>query len=286
MDYSIQTKKYEGPMELLMDLIHRNKIDITDISIVEITEQYVNYIDNMGEFDLDLASDFIDMASKLLEIKSRYILYLKYNLEEDEDPRKELVQQIEEYQKIREITDELREEIKEYEDKFYREKEEYIEDEELDLSDITIESVKKLITKLFKEIDSEETEELLNKNEKLKDIVKNKNISVESRIDSIRQNMISRKKIKFSEVIKSGSKKEIIANFLAVLELIKLKEIVIKQESIYDEIVIEKKENDKEIVIEESITDKEYEKIEKKANRRFAKKQKKMLDNNVKLNDN
>lgn len=275
MDYSIQTKKYEGPMELLMDLIHRNKIDISDISIFEITEQYVDYIDNMEKFDLDIASDFIDMASKLLEIKSRYILYLKYNLEEDEDPRKELQEKIEEYQKIREITDELREEIKEYEDRFYREKEEYLEEDDLDLAEISIESIKNIINKLFKEIDEQDTEEVLNKNKKLKEIIEIKNISVESRMDSIRNNIISRKKIKFSDLIKSGSKKEIIANFLAVLELIKLKEIVIKQKSIEDEIQIEKKENSQEILIEESNVDKEYEKIERKANRRFEKKQKK-----------
>lgn len=281
MDYSIQTKKYEGPMELLMDLIHRNKIDISDISIFEITEQYVDYIDNMEKFDLDIASDFIDMASKLLEIKSRYILYLKYNLEEDEDPRKELQEKIEEYQKIREITDELREEIKEYEDRFYREKEEYLEEDDLDLAEISIESIKNIINKLFKEIDEQDTEEVLNKNQKLKEIIEIKNISVESRMDSIRNNIISRKKIKFSDLIKSGSKKEIIANFLAVLELIKLKEIVIKQKSIEDEILIEKKENSQEILIEESNIDKEYGKIERKANRRFEKKQKKIADNDV-----
>lgn len=281
MDYSIQTKKYEGPMELLMDLIHRNKIDISDISIFEITEQYVDYIDNMEKFDLDIASDFIDMASKLLEIKSRYILYLKYNLEEDEDPRKELQEKIEEYQKIREITDELREEIKEYEDRFYREKEEYLEEDDLDLAEISIESIKNIINKLFKEIDEQDTEEVLNKNQKLKEIIEIKNISVESRMNSIRNNIISRKKIKFSDLIKSGSKKEIIANFLAVLELIKLKEIVIKQKSIEDEIQIEKKENSQEILIEESNVDKEYEKIERKANRRFEKKQKKIADNDV-----
>lgn len=281
MDYSIQTKKYEGPMELLMDLIHRNKIDISDISIFEITEQYVDYIDNMEKFDLDIASDFIDMASKLLEIKSRYILYLKYNLEEDEDPRKELQEKIEEYQKIREITDELREEIKEYEYRFYREKEEYLEEDDLDLAEISIESIKNIINKLFKEIDEQDTEEVLNKNQNLKEIIEIKNISVESRMDSIRNNIISRKKIKFSDLIKSGSKKEIIANFLAVLELIKLKEIVIKQKSIEDEILIEKKENSQEILIEESNVDKEYEKIERKANRRFEKKQKKIADNDV-----
>ena len=74
MDYSIQTKKYEGPMELLFDLISRNKIDIRDISIVEITNQYMEYVDHVKSIDMDLASDFIMMATRLLEIKSRYIL--------------------------------------------------------------------------------------------------------------------------------------------------------------------------------------------------------------------
>ena len=180
MEYSIQTKKYEGPMELLLDLIKRNKIDISDISIVEITEQYVDYVDNMDEMDLDFASDFIDMAARLLEIKSRYILYLKYNSEDEEDPRKELVQKIEEYKKFREITDSLRDNIKEYDDRFYREKEEYLdEDDELDLSDITIDEIAKIALKIFRTIDdNEKSEEFLDKNEKLKSIVRQKNISV------------------------------------------------------------------------------------------------------------
>lgn len=280
MEYSIQTKKYEGPMELLLDLIKRNKIDISDISIVEITEQYVEYVDNMEKPDLDFASDFIDMASRLLEIKSRYILYLKYNSEEEEDPRKELVQKIEEYKKFREITESIKDNIKEYDDKYYREKEEYIEDDdELDLSELSIDKIAQIALKIFKTIDeNKKTEEFLEKNEKLKSIVKNRNISVESRIDSIRESIKKKDKIKFSDVLESNDKKEVIANFLAILELIKMKEIIIKQEGVYEEIYIKKKYDDDEVIIEDK-SEKEYEKIAKKASRRMERKSNKEEEN-------
>ncbi len=379
MEYSIQTKKYEGPMELLLDLIKRNKIDISDISIVEITEQYVDYVDNMDEMDLDFASDFIDMAARLLEIKSRYILYLnisiveiteqyvdyvdnmdemdldfasdfidmaarlleiksryilylKYNSEDEEDPRKELVQKIEEYKKFREITDSLRDNIKEYDDRFYREKEEYLdEDDELDLSDITIDEIAKIALKIFRTIDdnekseefldkneklksivrqknisvkeeyldendeldlsditideiakialkifrtiddNEKSEEFLDKNEKLKSIVRQKNISVESRIDSIREKIKIESKVKFSDILESKEKREVIASFLAILELIKMKEIVIRQEGVYQDIIIRKKDENEDIIINDK-ADKEYEKLEKKASRRMERK--------------
>lgn len=273
MEYSIQTKKYEGPMELLLDLIKRNKIDISDISIVEITEQYVDYVDNMDEMDLDFASDFIDMAARLLEIKSRYILYLKYNSEDEEDPRKELVQKIEEYKKFREITYSLRDNIKEYDDRFYREKEEYLdEDDELDLSDITIDEIAKIALKIFRTIDdNEKSEEFLDKNEKLKSIVRQKNISVESRIDSIREKIKIESKVKFSDILESKEKREVIASFLAVLELIKMKEIVIRQEGVYQDIIIRKKDENEDIIISDK-ADKEYEKLERKASRKMERK--------------
>lgn len=276
MEYSIQTKKYEGPMELLLDLIKRNKIDISDISIFEITEQYVDYIDNMEKLDLDLASDFIDMVAKLLEIKSRYILYLKYNSSEEEDPRKELVQKIEEYKKFREITENLRDSIKEYDDRFFREKEEYLEEEEFDLSGINIDEIEKIALKIFKKIyENKDTEEFLEKNEKLKNIVRNKNISVESRIEYIRDRIRFKKKIRFLEVLESKEKKEVIVNFLAILELIKMKEIIIQQEDVYQEIIIKRRESEEEIIIQDK-HDKEYENIEKKASRRIEKKIKKV----------
>lgn len=153
MDYSIQTKKYEGPMELLFDLISRNKIDIRDISIVEITNQYMEYVDHVKSIDMDLASDFIMMATRLLEIKSRYILYLRDKGEDKQDPRQELIDQIEEYKKYRQIAEDLRDNIKEYDNKFYRQQEDYdMEDDEenLDLSKINFDEIETILPDLFK----------------------------------------------------------------------------------------------------------------------------------------
>ena len=75
MKYNVQLKVYEGPLDLLYDMISKQKIDIKDISIIDITKQYINYITALEKMDLEVASEFITMASKLLEIKSRYLLY-------------------------------------------------------------------------------------------------------------------------------------------------------------------------------------------------------------------
>lgn len=269
-------------MELLFDLINRNKIDISDISIVEITQQYVEYVENMKENKLEIASEFISMASKLLEIKSRYLLYLKQNRDDIEDPRVELVQQIEEYKKVRAIAEELKGDIKEYDDKFYRTKMEIFdeEEEELDLSAINLDEIKKLLPKLLKAFakEDQDVDEVLEKNVKLKKIVKNKQISVESKIDSIREVFSRNNSVRFSEILESRDKREIIANFLAVLELIKLKEIVIKQDKLYEDILIEAKKDEKEVDEPQEVED-DNEKVAKKANRRMKRKLEKGVEN-------
>ncbi|MDU6249529.1 MAG: segregation/condensation protein A, partial [Paeniclostridium sordellii] len=94
MKYSVQLKVYEGPLDLLYDLITKHKIDIKDISIIEITKQYLAYLDMLEEFDLEIASEFITMASKLLQIKSRYLLYKQRDDENEEDPRLELMEKL------------------------------------------------------------------------------------------------------------------------------------------------------------------------------------------------
>ena len=97
MKYNIHLNVYDGPLDLLCDLISKQKIDIKDISISEITSQYLAYIDMLNEMDLEVASEFIIMASKLVEIKSKYLLYKQHHEEHEEDPRLELVEQFEEY---------------------------------------------------------------------------------------------------------------------------------------------------------------------------------------------
>lgn len=271
MEYSIQTKKYEGPMDLLLDLISRNKIDITDISIIEITEQYLEYIDNMDKFDLDLTSDFIDMASKLLQIKSRYILYLRYN-ENEEDPRKELVQKIEEYKMFKELTEKIKDNMREYDDRYYRVKEELVIEEAFDFSEVDLDLIQKMAKKIFKTFEENKaTAEVLVKNEKLKTIITNKVISVDSRMLSIRSKLKDGYVIKFNSIIEESTEKnEIIANFLAILELIKLKEIVIEQSNFYEDIIITKKNPEKEVILEERLDEQDL-KVIAKADRRFEK---------------
>lgn len=246
MDYSIQTKKYEGPMELLFDLISRNKIDIRDISIVEITNQYIEYIDHVKSIDMDLASDFIMMATRLLEIKSRYILYVKDKGESEQDPRQELIDQIEEYKKYRQIAEEIKDKIKEYDNRFYRQEEELEleeEDDNLDLSRINLDEIETLLPDLFKILDQvKKNDKGLEKNPNLKKIVENRTISVEDRIKSLRSKIKEEERLSFIQSLESQDKKEVIASFLAMLELIKLKEIEIIQDKKNKDIIIIKRE--------------------------------------------
>lgn len=246
MDYSIQTKKYEGPMELLFDLISRNKIDIRDISIVEITNQYMEYVDHVKSIDMDLASDFIMMATRLLEIKSRYILYVKDKGESEQDPRQELIDQIEEYKKYRQIAEEIKDKIKEYDNRFYRQEEELEleeEDDNLDLSRINLNEIETLLPDLFKILDQvKKNDKVLEKNPNLKKIVENRTISVEDRIKSLRSKIKEGERLSFIQSLESQDKKEVIASFLAMLELIKLKEIEIIQDKKNKDIIIIKRE--------------------------------------------
>ena len=246
MDYSIQTKKYEGPMELLFDLISRNKIDIRDISIVEITNQYMEYVDHVKSIDMDLASDFIMMATRLLEIKSRYILYVKDKGESEQDPRQELIDQIEEYKKYRQIAEEVKDKIKEYDNRFYRQEEELEleeEDDNLDLSRINLDEIETLLPDLFKILDQvKKNDKGLEKNPNLKKIVENRTISVEYRIKSLRSKINEGERLSFIQSLESQDKKEVIASFLAMLELIKLKEIEIIQDKKNKDIIIIKRE--------------------------------------------
>lgn len=246
MDYSIQTKKYEGPMELLFDLISRNKIDIRDISIVEITNQYMEYVDHVKSIDMNLASDFIMMATRLLEIKSRYILYVKDKGESEQDPRQELIDQIEEYKKYRQIAEEIKDKIKEYDNRFYRQEEELEleeEDDNLDLSRINLDEIETLLPDLFKILDQvKKNDKGLEKNPNLKKIVENRTISVEDRIKSLRSKIKEGERLSFIQSLESQDKKEVIASFLAMLELIKLKEIEIIQDKKNKDIIIIKRE--------------------------------------------
>ena len=109
-DVSLKLTAFEGPLDLLMHLIESNKIDIYDIPIVEIMEQYIGYLRNLQEFDMELASEFLVMAATLLQIKSRILLPKEAREDEDEgeDPRQQLVEMLVEYRRIKKAAQNLR----------------------------------------------------------------------------------------------------------------------------------------------------------------------------------
>ena len=176
MKSNVQLKVYEGPLDLLYDMISKQKIDIKDISIIDITKQYINYITALEKMDLEVASEFITMASKLLEIKSRYLLYKQKDNNEVEDPRLELMEKLEEYKKFKLASQDLKDNITYVDDLYYRKKEEIIIDDTMDLDDISIDAIKNILPYILK-VKSEDNKP--QKDEKLEKIVRGRIVPVE-----------------------------------------------------------------------------------------------------------
>ncbi|WP_270943256.1 segregation and condensation protein A [Romboutsia lituseburensis] len=236
MKYNIQLQVYEGPLDLLYDLISKHKIDIKDISIIDITKQYLNYLEMLEKMDLEITSEFIIMASKLLEIKSKYLLYKQKEDEEEQDPRLELMEQLEEYKKFKVAAENLKGNVNYINELYYRTKEEIVIDEKIDLESISIEAIKNILPRILK-VKKQEDEI---SDDKLKKIVRAKIISVEEKISYIRNIINEEDEVRFTKIIETSDKNEVIATFLSILELIKGKEIVVEQDIFFDDILIKK----------------------------------------------
>ena len=239
MKYSIHLNVYDGPLDLLCDMISKQKIDIKDISIIEITKQYLAYINMLEAMDLEVTSDFITMATKLLEIKSKYLLFSQRELDEEEDPRLELMEQLKEYKKYKKASEVLKDSVDYLNQPYYRNREEIIIDDKVDLNEISIESIKSILPYIFKVKNIEEENET-KKDERLNKIVRGKIISDEEKIEYIQNILTTADKISFNNIIKDNTKDEVIATFLSLLELIKSKEIVVVQENFFEDIIIKK----------------------------------------------
>lgn len=237
MKYNVQLKVYEGPLDLLYDMISKQKIDIKDISIIDITKQYINYITALEKMDLEIASEFITMASKLLEIKSRYLLYKQKDNNEVEDPRLELMEKLEEYKKFKLASQDLKDNITYVDDLYYRKKEEIIIDDSMNIDDVSIDAIKNILPYILK-VKSEDNKP--HKDEKLDKIVRGRIVPVEEKIAYIREIISRDNEVSFIKVIENVDKDEVIATFLSVLELIKSREIVVYQDLFFDDILIKK----------------------------------------------
>lgn len=242
MSYKIDIDIFEGPMDLLIHLINEAEIDIYDIPINTITEQFLVYLKRMEELDLEIASEFLIMASTLIEIKSKMLLPKKPIDEQMEieeiDPRIELVKRLIEYKKYKKVSKELR--IKEVVQRkvYYKPKEDIFENNtEIVVENMDISMLLKAVNNILK--NREKKEILLSINE-----IQREEYTLEECIESIRYQLTLKDKIDFTELIDSNSNvEEVITYFLSVLELIRLEFIEVKQKNDFTDIIITKRKD-------------------------------------------
>ena len=234
MNYDFKINEFEGPLDLLLHLIKINEMNIMDIQIEEITKQYVDYLKSQERLNIDIDSEYLVMASELMEIKSKMLLPNEKMDEEDEeiDPREELIQSLLEYEAYKKLSQVL-EEKNENRSYIYTKLPENINNYVEDI-DITNEGeIEDLINafKLF--LDRK------NKNKPLKTRVTVKEISVSSRCLEIRDVLKKKKKVSFFDLFSVDSKEYVVATFLAILEMCKNKELKIKQDNNFEDIIVE-----------------------------------------------
>ena len=236
---SFKLDNFEGPLDLLIHLIKKNKMEIEEIEISKITEQYLALMSNLEELDLEKASDFIEMAAYLIELKSKIILprlLESENEEDEEDPTWLLTQRLKEYELFKETSEKLK--VIEDVNKFYKEPEEDANKFRIVLKDMSLDLLLNAFTGLLTRATKSEKE-----NEP-KQIAKEK-FTVTQKIASIKDALLLQPKIMFSELFEQSiSREEIITTFMALLELLKLQEIKCKQAGAFCDIEITKAENE------------------------------------------
>ena len=240
MSYKIKLEIFEGPLDLLLYLVKKDHLNIYDIPIAEVTEQYLKYMDIMRLLNLNIAGEFLVMAATLMQIKSKMLLPLEESQEtseEQEDPRQELVKRLLEYEKFKEIAQNLRERETHQRDVFKRPKSPgqeipednqgaYFEASLFDLITAFSAALEGIPKELFYEVIKDE-------------------FTVEDKVHDILHMLLASSGLRLSELFaKAKNKLEIIVTFLAILELIRLKEIIARQKGLFQEIEITRnKEN-------------------------------------------
>ena len=241
MSYKLKLEVFEGPLDLLLYLIKKDEVNIYDIPIAEITQQYLDYLEMLKMFDLDNVGDFLVMAATLLQIKSRMLLPPDPNQEEkeEEDPRDELVRRLLEYKKFKEIAQELQSKESLRQDLFGRvldaeRVKEIKEDSKEMYFEVSLFDLISAFTKVLKNVPKEVFYE----------VIKDEH-TVEQKIHDVLHLLIEVSRIKLNDLFaRAKTKVEVVVTFMAILELIRLKEILVVQSRLFGDIeVVRNKDN-------------------------------------------
>ena len=226
---------FEGPLDLLLHLIKESKMDIMDIQIEVITKQYMDFLDKQEKMNLEVSSEYLVLASELIEIKSKLLLpnNKKEDEEEEVDPREELVSRLLEYQAYKDITKVLQEKELVRRDIYTKIPENInnYKDEVVEIhSDVTLDDLLSAFQKYYQR-------KLANR--PLDTKVTINEISVSSRRHEIKNILKTKKKVSFFELFEVATKEYVVATFLAILEMAKKKELKITQKENFDDIICE-----------------------------------------------
>ncbi|MFQ6120193.1 MAG: segregation and condensation protein A, partial [Methanosarcinales archaeon] len=218
-------EQFQGPLDLLLQLTEEKKLDITEISLAKVTNQYLNFLKKSENIPLENLADFLVVASRLILIKSRMLLPALELTEEEEEDIKALKRQLEEYKKFRNLAKEIEKIALTKNIAYSREKYQGFKSIFYPPKNFKLEDLKAAFKRVMEEIALLE-EKLPEKSLKLK-------LSLEEKIKKIQQELSNRIQTTFQELAKSETKTETIVSFLALLELIKQKIITAKQEQLY-----------------------------------------------------
>ena len=243
MELTVKLQVFEGPLDLLLYLLEKNKVNIYDIPIVEITEQYMEYIREMKRQDLEVLSEFLVMAATLIDIKSRMLLPSNPDSEEEEeDPRAELVQQLLEYKMYKYMSFELRDRQVDAARNMYREqrlpKEVEAYRQPIDYEELIGDMNLNKLHEIFKSIVKKQEDKIDPVRSQYGNIEKDE-VDMDIKMLYVEAYAREHKTFSFRKLLeKQNSKMEVIVTFLIILELMKTGKINISQENIFDDIMI------------------------------------------------
>lgn len=241
--YAVKIDNFEGPLDLLCHLIEKNKMNIYDINLSEITDQYVDYLKEQEKMNLEIASEFLVMATTLLYLKSKNLLP-KQEEDEEEITEDELIRRIIEYKKFKEISKILKQNYLEYQNRYFKQPEEI----KLPKQKIEKDYDKNVIPDIYKNV-IEKNASKINQNAKnIEKIAITDNYTVASKVRQMFKVLIKQKSFIFNKLfsIKKHNKQEVVTAFSGLLELSRRSKVKTDQEKLFGDILVKK--SDKKVV--------------------------------------
>ncbi len=234
-DYKVQFEVFEGPLDLLLYLVRKEEVDIYQVNLTRLATQFVEYVELMRRFDLDVASEFLVMAATLMYIKSRELLPVDRQVhdegdeEDGEDPRWELIRKLVEYKKYKDVAARLREYEEERQLVYLRRAPRLQFDAAPSVPQASIFDLLGSVDVILKRFHARHDA----------DVIEDDPWTVSGKIEFIRDQLRERKQIRFTELFSTASSRnEVVATFLAILELIRLRHVAASQATPFEEIQI------------------------------------------------